>query len=90
MRVDRAVEAVAEQRAEIVREAVGIDALALYQAGVAEGGLLRRAAPVDEQRSAPALLQVDRDRDADDAGAEDDCICASQLVERRNNRRVSS
>src|SRR4029077_15448343 len=45
MRVDRAVEAVAEERAEVVRKAVGIDALALHQAGVAERRFLGGGAP---------------------------------------------
>ena len=74
VRVDRAVEAVAQQRAEVVREAVGIDALALHQARVAERGFRRGAAPVDEHRGAAALLQVERDADADDAGAEDERV----------------
>ena len=43
MRVDGVVQGVAQERAEIVREAVGIDALALDQAGIAEGCLLARA-----------------------------------------------
>jgi hypothetical protein len=71
VRVDRAIDAVAEERAEVVREAVRIDTLALHEAGIPVRGLLRSAAPIDEDGRATALLQVDGDRDADDPGAED-------------------
>src|SRR5688500_15873396 len=67
VRVDRAVQAVAEQRAEVVREAVRIHTFALHQAGIAEGSLLRRAAAVEQDRGAPALLQMQRDAYAYDA-----------------------
>ena len=74
MRIDGAVEAVAQQRAEIVREAVRIDAFALHQAGVAERGLFRRAAAVDQDRGAPSLLQVKSDAYTDDSRAKDDRV----------------
>ena len=71
VRVDRAVEAVAQERAEVVREAVGIDPFALHQAGVAEGRFFGGAAPVDEHGGAAALLQMQCDANSNYAGAED-------------------
>ena len=59
-----------------MREAVRIDALALDQPGIAEGGFEPRLSPVDEEHRAAALLQVKRDRHADDPGAENDNIHA--------------
>ena len=76
VRVDGAVQPVAQERAEIVREAVRKDALALDQAGVAEGSFLGGAAPVDERHGAAALLQVQGDADADDARAENGDVVA--------------
>ena len=67
---------VAQERAEIVREAVGIDALALDQARIAEGGFLARACAVHQEHRAAALLQVNGDRHADDAGTENNHILA--------------
>src|ERR1044072_8781664 len=77
--VDGAVEAVADEGAEVMREAVGIDAFALDQAGVAEGGLLGGAAPVEQHHRAASLLQVQRYADADDAGAEDGDVRAHRM-----------
>ncbi len=71
VRVDRAIEPVAEQRAEVVRKAVRVHALALDQAGIAERSFFRGPAPVDEHCRLAALLQVQRGTDADDARAED-------------------
>jgi hypothetical protein len=67
MRIDGAVERVARERAEVVRKAVRVDAFALDQPGVAERSLLGSAAPVDERDRARALLQMQRDADADGA-----------------------
>ena len=71
--VDRAVEAVAQERAEVVgsrrdtrpRAARGPRCRTTF---------LGHAAPVDEHGGAAALLQVQRDADADDAGAEDERV----------------
>src|ERR1051325_5065840 len=76
--VDGAVDAVADEGAEVMREAVGIDAFALDQAGVAEGGLLGGAAPVEQHHRAASLLQVQRYADADDAGAGDGDVGAKR------------
>ena len=61
MRVQGAVEAVAKQRAEIMRKSVGIDAFALDQAGVPERSFLGRRATIHEHRGPAALLQMNRD-----------------------------
>ena len=83
MGVDGAVEAVAHERAVVVREAVRIDPLALDETGVAVGGLLRDPAPIDERHGEPALLQVQRAADADDARAEHDGVGVSALAHSR-------
>ena len=70
MRVRGVVHGVAQERAEIVREPVGEDALALDEPGIAEGGLLPGPAPVDERHGPAALLQVQGHRYADDPGAQ--------------------
>ena len=57
-----------------MREAVRIDAFALDEPALPNEVSSARAAAVDEHHRAPALLQVQRDADADDAGAEDDGI----------------
>src|SRR3990172_5120877 len=89
MRIDGSIQAVAQQRAEIVRKAVGIDAFALDQARVAERGLLGAAAPVDQHHRAAARLQVQGGADADDPGAEDDGVrfhgCGSLRATRWEN-----
>src|SRR5687768_4720392 len=82
--VDRAIEAIAQQRSEIVRKAVGIDALALDETRVAVGSLLGRPAPVDEKNRACALLQVERHTDPDDACAEHHHVTAHYV---RSGRR---
>ena len=71
VRVDGAVHPVAQQRAVVVREAVGVDTFALDQARVAVAGFLCRAAAVDEDHGLAAFLKVEGNADADDAGAED-------------------
>ena len=80
MRVDGVVHRVADERAEIMREAVGVDALALDQAGIAVAGFLARRAPVDQQGGPPGLLEMKRDRNADDTGAENDRIHLHDLL----------
>src|SRR5258708_27598835 len=72
--VDGVVEAVADEGAEVVRKSVGIHALALDEPRVAERGLFRGPAPVDEGDRASAFLQVQRGADADDAGAQHDRV----------------
>jgi hypothetical protein len=74
MRVGGVVQRIAQQRAEIVREAVRVNALALDQPGIAEGRLLAGLAPIDEHDLTAPLLQVQRDRHADDPGPQHDCI----------------
>src|SRR5688500_10313885 len=84
IRVDGAIEAVAQQRAEIVRKAVRINALALDEARVAVGSFLGRPAPVDQKNGAPALLQVERHADPDDARTEHHHVTAHYV---RSGRR---
>ena len=74
MGVDGVVEGIAQQRAEIVRETVRIDAFALDQARIAEGGFLAGLALVDQQDRAAALLQMQGNRHADDAGSKNNHI----------------
>src|SRR4051794_11688416 len=74
MRVYRSIERVTQQRAEVVRETVGIDALTLDETGIAERGLLRGSAAVEQDHGSPAALQVQRHADADNTGAEHDHI----------------
>jgi hypothetical protein len=57
-----------------VREAVRVDALALDQARIAEGGFLPGTALVDQEHGATALLQMNGNRHADDAGPENNHI----------------
>ncbi|MCY1417075.1 hypothetical protein D9M71_325950 [compost metagenome] len=66
-----AVQAVAQQRAQLPGEGVGDHAGALDQPGVAVAGAAARFVAVDQNYLAPACLQVQRGADADDAGAED-------------------
>ncbi|MNL37603.1 hypothetical protein D3C87_1597590 [compost metagenome] len=70
MRVDGVVQRVAEQRAEIMGEAIGKNALALDQAGIAVGRLFACAATVEQHHRLAAPRQMDGGRYADDAGAE--------------------
>jgi hypothetical protein len=57
------------------RKHVGEDRLALHDARVAEAGLARHdAEAIDERNTAAARLGVQRRRDADDSGAQDDDI----------------
>ncbi len=86
MGVDGAVQAVAQQRAEIVRETVGVDAFALDQAGVAERGLFARPAAVEQHHRLAALLQVQRHADADDACTEHDHIALLHCTGSRKAR----
>ena len=85
VRIDRAVEPVPEDLGPAAREAIGVDRLALDEAGVAERGPLPRRLTVDEEHRAPALLQMHRDRHADDPGSEHHHIRAhpalSSLIE---------
>ena len=53
---------------------MGPDAFGLDDPGVAERGFAPGLAPVDEQHRPPALLEMDGDGDADNAGAEDNNI----------------
>jgi hypothetical protein len=76
IRVDPAVEAIADERPKIVGKAVRIDAFALDQPAVAERGFLSRAASVEQGHAAAALLQMDRDADSHDPGAEHDDVAA--------------
>src|SRR3712207_9574520 len=57
-----------------MREAVRIDAFALDQAGIAEGGLLARLALVHQQDRPSALLQMHGNGHADDPGSENNHI----------------
>ncbi len=69
-RIDPAVEAVADQRAEAARKGIGDDARALDQAGVAVTGLGGDAGAVDEQDLPAARLQMERRGHAHDPCAE--------------------
>jgi hypothetical protein len=69
VRIDRAIQAVAQQRAKVVRKAVGVDSFALDQAGIAERSLLRRAPAIDEHHRSAALLQMQCDANPDDSCA---------------------
>src|SRR5687768_5569002 len=80
VRVDRAIEAVANQRAEVVRKAVGIDAFALDETRVAERSLFRGAAAIDENDRAAALRKVKRDTDSYDPRTEYDGVAAHHSI----------
>ena len=54
--------------------------VAFDHAGVAVGGFLPRLAPIDERDGEPALGEMQRDRGADDAGAEHDRVRASHGI----------
>ncbi len=88
--VDRVVQGVTEKRSEIVREAVGEDALALYQACIAEGRFLPAPARSEAHRlSKPS--QMDRAGNADNAGTENHYVrrsCADAPI--RQCRRAAS
>jgi hypothetical protein len=64
-----------------MREAVGIDPLALDQPGVAERGLLGRAAAIDKNGFSSPLLQVKRDADSDDSSAKYDDVALHHPLE---------
>lgn len=70
MGVDGVVERVAEERAEIMREAVWKDAFALDQAGVAVGGFLAGATTIEQHHRLAAAGEMDGGGNADDAGAQ--------------------
>ena len=74
MRVDGVVHRIADERAEIMREAVGVDALALDQAGIAITGLTAGLAAIDQQHRAARLLQMQRHRNPDDARPNNDRV----------------
>jgi len=76
VRIDRAIEAVTKQRAEVVRKPVGIDAFPLDQSGIAERRFLGGAPPVDERDCAAALLQVKRDANANDPRTQNNRVAA--------------
>ena len=82
------VAGVAQEGRPLAREHVGHDALALDEAGVAVARLLGGAAPVDQRHLAAAPQQVQRGRDADHAGPENDdvvlhgrCACVPAAIE---------
>ena len=77
IRVDRAVERVTRKRAEVVRKAVRIDAFALDQSCVAVGCLFCRAAAVQQDDRAAALLEMNGHADAHDARPEDEHIASA-------------
>ena len=57
------------------KQRVGLD-----DAGIAVGGALARLAAVDQRDREAALGEVQRDRGADDAGAEHDRVGASHMM----------
>jgi NADPH-dependent ferric siderophore reductase len=79
VRIDRAIQAIAKQRAEVVREAIRIHAFALDQSRVAVRRLFRRAAAVDDDDARSAALELESRADADDARAQHEDIGARIL-----------
>ncbi len=77
VRLRRALEREPQQRRHPRREGVGKERIALEHAGVAVGGFLARPALVDQRDGDPALGELQRDRRADDAGAEHDHLRSS-------------
>lgn len=69
--VGLAVQAVAQQGAQLPWEGIGDDAGALDEPGVAVAGTAARFVAVEQYHLAPAGLQVQGGADADDAGAQD-------------------
>jgi hypothetical protein len=72
--VGRAIQRIAHQRERTARERVRFDRRALDQPGIAEARAFAGCAAIDERNLAPAILQVQRGGDADDAGAENDDV----------------
>ncbi|MEY9167123.1 hypothetical protein ABIE78_005242 [Sinorhizobium fredii] len=68
--IDGVVQRVAEKRPEVVREAIGENALPLDEAGIAERRLLARAAAIEKHHRFAAPRQVNGARNADDPGAQ--------------------
>src|SRR5262245_64875053 len=90
MRFRQAVEGVAQKQAWIARKRIGHDAFTLDDAGIAEAGFLAGTAAIDEHHALAALLQIERRRYANHAGAQHDHIASSHetlalppLVDRR-------
>ena len=81
--IDRAVDGVARQRAEIVRKPIRVDRLALDQPGIAERRLRSRPPPVEQDHRAAAFLQVNRHAHPDDAGPQNDNVTFHFLVHLR-------
>ena len=85
MRIDRAIERISQKRAEVVRKSVGIDALALYEAGIAERCLLGGSAAIHENDCPSTLLEVQRYTYADDTCAKHDDIGTRRERERHQH-----
>src|SRR5450759_2297439 len=66
----------AQQRAWIGGKRRREDRVALYNAGIAIGGLLAHAGAIDQRDAHAALDEMQRDRGADNAGAEHNRIGA--------------
>ena len=76
----RALERDARQRAEIGRERRREHRVALDHAGIAIGGLLAHAGAIDQRHAQAALGEMQRDRGADNAGAEHDGVRACHVT----------
>src|SRR5439155_19673890 len=70
------VQRIAQNRAEFARKGVGDHRLALDQTGIAVARLLSGPSAIDQDHVAAALLQMQRDTDADHPRPEDDHVSA--------------
>ena len=73
--VDRVVQRIAEQCAEIMRETIGKDAFALDEAGITIGGFLAGTAAVEQHHGLAPPRQMDGRRQADNACAQNNDVC---------------
>jgi hypothetical protein len=71
-----ALERDAQQRGRIGGKRRRQDRVALDDAGIAERGLFAHAGAIEQRDAQAALGEMQRDRSADNAGAEHDCIGA--------------
>src|ERR1700690_2789319 len=79
VRLARALERDARQRAEIGRERRRKNSIALDHAGIAIGGLLAHAGAIDQRNAQAPLGEMQRNRGADNAGAENDGVRACHI-----------
>src|SRR5262245_11294710 len=77
--IGRALERDAGEARQAARKRRRKQCVTLDDAGVAVRSLFARAAAIDQRDREPALDQMQRGRDADDAGAENDRISARHV-----------